>query len=219
MAPGRLQVGAPTSKWEITANLGQLLIGCIWLLFFVGFIALGASVPPLLASDSIALSNSPECGLYLLNASDGESVFRGARAYEFDALVDSSTLAHNCYKAPALNDDCNYFTHRSTPYNIEHNASCPFRGGLCHSRSGQAIHFSTPEIDAKVIGVNAPKTYQFRRSCTCSPLNMNRTFISSTNEANKYVFRYHYGHWGRTNFMFETRSSGQASELSGYSVR
>ena len=218
--PGRIFLGPEKAKWRFTkAHAMAIAFAVAHLGFFVAALVVGAALPAKIAGDSVALSTSSDCASYTLNYTDPESAYTGSRAYDFDALVDSAMLAQKCYKESALDDDCHYFKHRSIPYKVEQNATCPFPGGLCNAEADRAIHFSTPAIGAEVIGVNAPKTFEFRRLCTCSPLNMNGTFISARKEGNEYNFYYYYGRGTKTDYMFYTSSTTSLPRISGYDVK
>jgi hypothetical protein len=69
---------------------------------------------------------------------------------------------------------------------------CPFQD-MCYGGSETAFTLFTQPVNSRVIGINAPKTYEFRRSATCSPLNMNDTFIHKTSKDGELTFRYNYG--------------------------
>ena len=189
---------------------------------FVGILICGILTAQL-ASDSSALSASPDCGIYLpSNTSDLEDTYQINKPYESDAQLDSANWAHNCFHTEDGADGCNFFAQQSISYTVEHNASCPFPDYMCYGGSSSALAFSTGAVNAREIGVNAPRTWEFERNTTCSPLNMNETFIRLSRNGSEYTFSYYYG----TTDVFEdhsweTKSDGTnlgqwASYLVGY---
>ena len=147
-----------------------------------------------LATDSTALSASPDCGYYLPSSATGlENASLISQPYEFKAQLDSADWARNCYHADHGTDGCNFFLQRSISYTVEHNAACPFPDYMCHGGASSALAFSTGAVDAREIGINAPKTWEFERNTTCSPLNMNETFIQLSRNGSELTFKYCYG--------------------------
>jgi hypothetical protein len=206
---------------DIKSNLPQLVGGLFYLLAYLGVLACGVLTAQL-ATNSTAISASPDCGLYLPdNNLDAETAVRIGRPYEFDAEVESAALSQSCYKTPAATDDCNFFTHRSINFSVNRNAPCPFESSMCH---GGIISFSTGSINARVIGINAPKTYEFRRNSTCSPLNMNETFIRPSRDEDGRIYHYHYGSTSgsaglETDWSYQTRDSAYMPDAPGYLVK
>ena len=209
---------------EIKSNLPQLIGGLLYLLAYLGVLACGVLTAQL-ATDSTAISASPDCGLYLPDSSlDAETAIRISRPYEFDAQLESAALAQSCYKTPAATDNCNFFTHRSIDFSVQRNAPCPFEDGLCHGGPKSAISFSTGPINARVIGINAPKTYEFRRNSNCSPLNMNETFIRQSKDDGGRVHHYYYGSatplaGPETDWCYRTRDAAYMPDAPGYLVK
>lgn len=88
-----------------------------------------------------------------------------------------------------------------------------------------SIKFYTPPVSARVLRVNGPKMYEFQRNTTCSPLNMNETFIQLHRDKDEYHFSYYYGPVMRTgNGTWQTNAYGaklgqSPSYLVGYVTR
>ena len=56
-----------------------------------------------------------------------------------------------------------------------------------------AIYFSTGADDSRILGLNAPRTLQFRRNATCSPVVVNGTFVYVARKGNLNRSKYFYG--------------------------
>lgn len=99
-----------------------------------------------IVSDSTALSTSPRCSI--------------ERPIGFDRALAYTKL---CYHAEEGADGCNIFDNQTIKYTEKANETCPFIGKAC-------VTFDTGLIDAKFLGINAAKRYQFRRRMSCAPL-------------------------------------------------
>lgn len=79
-------------------------------------------------------------------------------------------IAHvrNCHHAKSRADGCNFF-HNQTILE-KANETCLFLGQTCALGGNSAVAFDTSFIDAKYLGINAAKRYQFRRKTRCAPL-------------------------------------------------
>lgn len=170
-------------------------------LTYAGFLISGV-LTAYLATDSIALSNNPDCGVY---SNDNFSEVSAAMSpFAFQAQVDSAQLAENCFNKPHRVDGCNYFVQQSIPYKRK-NTTCPFAESVCHNTSS-AIYFSTGAVDAATIGVHTSRTFQFQRETTCAPLNNNDSFISVTLEDGVYTIQYRYGSWLGGPYTMQTKT-------------
>lgn len=207
-------------RMEVTSNLPQLMSGLLYMGGYLGLFACSVFTARL-ATDNTAVSASPDCGVYLLDpALDQETFFRSSGPYNFDVQVDSAALAQDCYGDLAKADACKFFTHRSISYSVTRNAECAFQEDMCNSPNS-SILFSTGAVDARVIGINAPKTYQFRRTTTCSPLKMNDTYVKYHRDGGENVYQYYYGDSkalvdGKENWSYQTRDTGYMPNAPGY---
>lgn len=146
------------------------------LLLFVGGIALGV-VTAWLETDSLALSNDPQCGIYIPKSNGDRISARMITApYEFHAESDSANYANDCYGKGHGSKRCNTFLHQDIQYSVAHNDSCPFDDTMCYLGPNSSFTLRSSPIPARTLGINTKGRYQFRRETTFTPLNMNNTF-------------------------------------------
>ena len=208
-------------RLEIRSNFPQLLGGLLYLSGYLGVFVCSVFTAGL-ATNHTALSASPNCGLYLVHRSaDRETAFRLAGPYNFDVQVDSAAYARDCYSDAPGPDACRFFTHRSIKYHVGHNVPCPFRVDMCPGQPNSSISLDTGAVDSKVIGINAPHTYEFRRHSVCSPLNMNTTYIRHHKTDDGLVYYYNYGVSetlvdGKEDWSYQTRATEYMPDGPGY---
>jgi hypothetical protein len=170
----------------------KLATGTLYLLLFISFQACGVVTTTYLQTDSMALSNHPDCGRYIPQPGITP---RTTTPYEIDIQSDSANWARNCYNVDGSPDGCTFFFNQSIAYEVS-DADCPFNDDLCLGGSTAPVRFTTGAVNARIIGINAAKTFDFNRTTVCSPLNMNETYIKlrGVDEATcRYTYDYHYG--------------------------
>lgn len=172
--------------------LPQLFVGISYMVLFVAFQVCGV-VTALLATTSSAISAHPDCGTYIADSKNPEEIRNIAAPYYFAMQSASASWARDCYNVQGTPDGCSFFLNQSISYSIE-NSSCPFAPELCFGGTTSPVRFSTGPISGRIIGINAPKTFDFNRTTVCSPLNMNETFVSLVERKGiKSTFEYYYG--------------------------
>lgn len=123
----------------------------------------GSVLSASIVSDSIALASSSSCA-----AATDNSVSSLPRAVAY---------VTKCYHAKQGADGCNFFYNQTIAYTEKANQTCPFTGQTCARGKNSAVTFDTGLIDAKLLGINAAKHYQFRRKMLCAPLVPDGDFI------------------------------------------
>lgn len=166
------------------------------LLFYLAILVCGV-VTAYLATDNTALSAHPNCGTYYPNAINYDELLFITNPYESAIQDDSANWARTCYGAEPGADGCNDFVNQEIPFTVQ-NSSCPFPdASMCYENGTSSVQFTTGAVSGSIIGVNAPQVFEFNRTSTCSPLNMNRTFIKLFDKTgSKSTFRYYYGNSG-----------------------
>ena len=164
-----------------------------------------------IASDKAGLSTSKYCGIWQFNEdAGGESADRDDW-YNYQKEARASQYARTCYNAldPTEPFSCRIFYNQSIAYTTKTHQPCPFASSeLCHDGLYSAVSFDTGYVDASVIGINSPKTHKFRRTTSCSPLNMSEPYVlRSSPGTNSTAYQYYYGPKDSTNYTFNT--SGQ----------
>lgn len=167
-----------------------------------------------IASDHAGLSSSKHCGIWQFNEDAGGEAADRDDWYNYQKEARASRYARTCYNSPDPTEpfSCGVFYNQSIAYTTKTHHLCPFAlPELCHDGLYSAVSFDTGYIDASVIGINSPNTHKFRRTTTCSPLNMSEPYVrrssASTNDTDYY---YYYGPKHSTNYTFNT--SGQPFE-------
>jgi hypothetical protein len=186
---------------QLPGQLGRywrsIATGFGYILLFVAFQTCGVFTTIYLQTDGLALSDHPDCGTYFPRPKAGDSLGlkNATTLYEFDVQSDSAALVRNCYNADGKPDGCSFFLNQSIAYDVS-DAACPFDDELCFGGDAVPVRFSTGAVDARIIGINAPKTFEFNRTTVCSPLNMNTTYIREREKKStdcKWTFDYFYG--------------------------
>lgn len=141
----------------------------------------GSLLSASIVSDTTALASSSKCAP--LPHGSNLSPFSRAAAY-----------ATKCYDAEHGADGCNYFYNQTISYAEKSNQTCPFLGQTCVWGRNSAVAFDTGLIDAKILGINAAKRFQFRREMLCAPLVPDGGFIRFTETDRKITFSAKSGH-------------------------
>ena len=123
----------------------------------------GSVLSASVVSDTTALLSSSKC-------TDAEGADRGS----FSRAV---TYVKQCYRVKDEADGCNYFYNQSIAYLEKSDQTCPFLAQTCALGRSSAMTFDTGFIDAKFLGINAAKRYQFRRKTSCAPLVPDGIFL------------------------------------------
>ena len=210
------QSDASEKAWEMLhylrhseGNLPQILTGFILIIIVIGiFVALTVAgiFSAKIASDSVALSSSINCGIWEFNDKQAgtEANYRDD-LYNYKKEARASQYARNCYN---LSDSfgCNFFYNQSIAYKTSSRQMCPFKSpDLCLNGLYSAVTFDTGLVDASVIGINSPATHKFRRTTSCSPLNMTERYVQKiSTDHNDTEYCYYYGQKIDTNFTFNT---------------
>lgn len=144
-----------------------------------------------LPSEKLARSGSSECGLWGLRDDANDA------AQDADALVQgqketrAGLYARNCYgrqSSPDL-DQCALFAESKIEFDMHTDQECPFvNSTYCASTGFTAVRFSTGNIDATEVGLNAQRAPKLRRTSICVPLNLDGGFVNRLSHI--------AGHWG-----------------------
>ena len=176
-----------------------------------------------IASDRAGLSSSQSCGIWQFNENAGGEAADRDDLNNYQKEARASQYARTCYNSPNPTDpfSCGIFYNQSIAYTTRTHQPCPFASvELCHDGLYSAISFDTGHVDASVIGINSPATYKFRRTTSCSPLNMSEPYVlRSSPDIEGTAYDYYYGRKDDTSYTFNT--SGRPFEwlVPVYSVK
>lgn len=176
-----------------------------------------------IASDRAGLSSSQHCGIWQFNENAGGEAADRDDLNNYQKETRASQYARTCYNSPDPTGpfSCRVFYNQSIAYNTKTHQLCPFASSeLCHDGLYSAISFDTGYIDASVIGINSPTAHKFRRTSSCSPLNLSEPYVlPSSPGTNGTAYNYYYGPKDNTNYTFNT--SGRPFEwlVPVYSVK
>ena len=175
-----------------------------------------------IASDRAGLVSSKHCGIWQLDIHAGKEAADRDDLDNYQKEARASQYARTCYSASRPDDpfSCRIFYNQSIKFSTKTDQLCPFGSSeLCSGGLYSAVSFDTGLIDASVIGINAPETHKFRRTTTCSPLNMSEPYVVSSESTNNTDFHYYYGTKDDIEYTFNT--SGRPFEwlVPVYSVK
>ena len=177
-----------------------------------------------IATDRAALSSSKYCGIWKFDRNAGGEASDRDDIYNYQKEATASQYARNCYSAPSSAGSlgCNFFYNQSIDYSTKSDQPCPFQSPeLCLNGLYSAVQFDTGIVDASVLGINFPSTHKFRRVTSCSPLNMNGSYVQgpSSEDMDNNTYYYHYGAKDISNSTFKTSGTPFQWLVPVYSVK
>ena len=173
---------------------------------FVGYIV-ASTFSAKIASDRAGLASSQYCGIWQFDDKAGDEAAERDDLYNYQKEARASQYARTCYNAPNPDDpfSCRIFYNQSIEFDTKTDQPCPFASSeLCSGGLYSAVSFDTGLVDASVIGVNAPVTHKFRRTTSCSPLNMSKPYIVSSEGTDNTDYHYYYGRKDDIEYTFNT---------------
>ena len=127
---------------------------------------------------------------------------------------DAAAYSEECYRAKFGADGWNFFYNQSIHYTERSNDSCPFAGDTCALGRHSALNLDTGLIDAKVIGINSGKKYQFRRTSSCAPLRPDENFLTVTRDGHGLgQDDMHFNLYGRPKQLRKSLKTGPINTL------
>ena len=190
---------------ESPAIVWVVLVTILFGVFVAQIVA--ATFSAKIASDRVGLVSSKHCGIWQLDIHAGKEAADRDDLDNYQKEARASQYARTCYNAPDPDDpfSCRIFYNQSIKFSTETDQPCPFASSeLCSGGLYSAVLFDTGLIDASVIGINAPETHKFRRTTTCSPLNMSEPYIVSPESMNNTDYHYYYGAKDDIEYTFNT---------------
>lgn len=198
-------------SWEIFTCLFLWLVS----LTMFGLFAWGSIASTAIISDTVALSESANCGFWMLDSTAQPKV-NGSYGYLYLQEVESAEYASRCYGTAPGTDGCNFFTTQDIPYSEEDDILDdlhPFSDDLCLDGRFSALTMRTGLVSSKDLGINVPIGYTFNRSTTCVPIKRDG-YVIDTGAS----YEYQYGiYQGSGNATFSTPKI-QPKIFSGYDV-
>ncbi|KAG7006622.1 hypothetical protein G7Y79_00013g033940 [Physcia stellaris] len=163
-------------------------------------------------SDEVGPSNSLRCGIWRPDENAGVEATDREYLKNYMEEAQASQYARKCYDSPEPTRtlSCGYFYSQSIKFVTKRHQICPFASpDLCPGGLYSAVTFDTGQVDASILGINSPDSHKFRRTTTCSPLNMSDKYVKNSSEAhNDAKFYYYYGQKGFagsiTNYTYNT---------------
>lgn len=194
---------------KLTDSASPITIVVITVLFALFVVqAIAGVFSAKIATDRDGLSSSQHCGIWQFNEDAGGEAADRDDLNNYRKEARASQYARTCYNSqdPTEPFSCRVFYNQSIAYTTKTDQLCPFPSSeLCHDGLYSAISFDTGYIDASVIGVNSPTTHKFRRTTSCSPLNMSEPYVLRSSKGdNSSAYYYQYGPKDDTNYTFTT---------------
>lgn len=141
--------------------------------------------------------------------------------YRNGASTTARDYARSCYGSKSQSiATCNLYTATSLPYDTDAGAACPFGGNRCLLGERGAFRMQTAWLDSHDhLGINAPKPnrVQYRRTTTCSVLNVTDRITTQASSSGT-VYTWHLGYTGsltkRSNRTFNYNDNTQNLAIS-----
>ena len=196
----------PLKKQTRSPDILVVVVLTIFFGLFIGYVV-ASTFSAKIASDRAGLASSQYCGIWQFDDKAGDEAADRDDLYNYQKEARASQYARTCYNAPNPDDPftCRIFYNQSIEFDTKTDQPCPFASSeLCSGGLYSAVSFDTGLIDASVIGINAPVTHKFRRTTSCSPLNMSKPYIVSSEGTNNTDYHYYYGSKDDIEYTFNT---------------
>ena len=187
----QLQGAGPSIRHKLKPF--ELATGILYLVIYLAFIVFGV-LTSWLTGDNTSLAASKDCDIYLPDAKGIPDRLNSITTpYEFDVQTETAEYARRCYGQGGNDDGCHLFVQKDIQYTATHNDICPFQeDSMCYNGANSSYTLNTGAVSAHALGINTNRKYEFMRNTTCTPLNMNGSFIISEQKGNETIFSYRY---------------------------
>ena len=117
--------------------------------------------------------------------------------HDLEKILTESALSYadTCYESTKSVASCPYTLTRSIPHTVSINNECPFPAkNMCKLANSSVITMDSGFVDARILGINSPSNFEFRRRTHCSPVLDNELFVQAENiSENMIEIKYRYG--------------------------
>jgi hypothetical protein len=173
-------------------------------------------------SNRNALWHSDTCGVWVFDRKhagneEATRADRNMRAKEERA----GDYAKYCYSGASLTlpARCNFFIQPKIEILKNYTYACPFSGTDLCIEGTQTVTFYTNLVDAIDIGINTKVRYKWRRSATCTALNVGEPYVRNETVGGEDGFSYYYGSTLGSNYTFRTSGDPFKWTVPTYDVR
>ncbi len=117
--------------------------------------------------------------------------------HDLEKILTESALSYadTCYESTKSVASCPYTLTRSIPHTVSINNECPFPAkNMCKLANSSVITMDSGFVDARILGINSPSNFEFRRRTHCSPVQDNELFVRAENISENLIeIKYRYG--------------------------
>jgi len=190
-------------RWRATAprawrrSLGPL--GLLTLHMFL-YLSVGILVSFVAdGNDPFVRAKSEDCGVWVGQGSGLDSMTAWQRS-NLRASTAASAYVRMCYdeeeesRGGETPSECRVLPRRRINWSATHNATCPFRDGMCLEGENAAYTMDTGLQSSEELGINSPNPLQWQHRTTCAPLKMEGyTEVRRDGKFGENVTHYMYG--------------------------
>ncbi|KAL1638028.1 hypothetical protein SLS58_009049 [Diplodia intermedia] len=193
-----------TAAWAWRGTAARVYVRILPLLVATVLIVSGFAVASVFSSKISTLTGDEvlllgdNCFLtYNTSDIDANDYLQYYNPYTITVTTTAYTHAQQCYADKGASKDCSTMIKKSLPMKIDHDAGCPFYGGICLSNTSN-IMIDTGEMSSHDdFGINAPPQdrFSYRLISHCAPIKTEgyHSFNISSEKALRGTHRYYYG--------------------------
>ena len=170
-------VRARNKSWK---EIGfSLSLGSAFLVLFL-IVTIGAILSSYIIIDGVALCKSDLCGWWWpVNSSDVKRYNMPKRTLDYYVQQELAAAAHeaNCMQNKVVQSPCDLFYPNAISYHERPGVLCPFVGNMCLGGNSHVMQLETDFLDARVLGINTPSHFDFRRTSIFAPIIVNDSYL------------------------------------------
>ncbi|KAF2820659.1 hypothetical protein CC86DRAFT_428437 [Ophiobolus disseminans] len=151
------QSGRPRGYGERNKRRRIVTLGLIAAIHFIAFIVAGILTSRIVVGRLVVSRAVNGCGQWTGRNVTERSSVRTWQSLRLNETLDADNYVRNCYPLGVSRSilDCGKFVKRSLPYEIEHDAPCPFEESICSDRPNGAVVLDSGPILFRDLGINS----------------------------------------------------------------
>ena len=144
--------------------------------------------------------------------------FSGHHSHQSSLTETALSYADACYGSRQSTVSCPTGLTPRIPYNTSTDSICPFPNKtMCKFGNSAVFTMDSGLVNAKILGINSKRPFEFRRRTSCSPLIDDQKMVQSRNISDTIVeltYRYHDLRYSSPNlYTFRERRCFNYNEL------